>query len=219
MVALALDLEIRIRTDGRLSLDDVMRTLWKRYGIETKGGVPHGGFEELAQDVSGLDLGAFFRENLRGTVDPPVGILLAQFGIRLQMRSAISASDVGGNAVQEKERLGGWLGIRARADAGCVRVATVLEASPAQIAGISSGDELVAIDGLKVTEKSFERRLSRCESGDTARIVVFRGDELLEFAAIAAERPRDTCYLQIESDARGDCRGRRDKWWHSSHNS
>jgi predicted metalloprotease with PDZ domain len=80
MVALALDLDVRLRTDGRISLDDIMRVLWENHGREPGHPMQEGVFEDLAAEVSGLDLAEFFAHSVRSTVDPPVGILLAQFG-------------------------------------------------------------------------------------------------------------------------------------------
>ena len=61
MVALALDLEVRLRTDGRVSLDDIMRVLWETQGREPGHGLPEGAFEDLAAEVAGVDLAEFFR--------------------------------------------------------------------------------------------------------------------------------------------------------------
>src|SRR5690606_11460858 len=66
LVALALDLELRRRSSS--SLDDVVRELWRRYGsIGT--GVPEDGFEKLAEEVAGIELGDFFDRAIRGTED------------------------------------------------------------------------------------------------------------------------------------------------------
>src|SRR5690606_10086354 len=93
LVALALDLELRRRSQA--SLDDVVRELWRRYGA-TGTGVPEDGFERLAEEVSGLDLGAFFDRAIRGTEDLPLGELLADFGIALELRPSLGPDDRGG---------------------------------------------------------------------------------------------------------------------------
>src|SRR6185503_1640352 len=71
LVALALDLKLRLETAGRTSLDDVVRELWRRYGARSVG-VPEDGFERLAAELSGADLGAFFASAVRGTEDLPL---------------------------------------------------------------------------------------------------------------------------------------------------
>src|SRR5690606_20612046 len=112
LVALALDLEIRLRTEGARSLDDVMRALWQEYGADDSGGLPEGAFERIAGEATGVDLDGFFRQCLHTTVDPPLGILLSQFGIRLHLRAAESSTDHGGSAGRREDRPTPWLGIR-----------------------------------------------------------------------------------------------------------
>ncbi len=59
LIALCLDLKLRLETDGRATLDEVMRTCWARFG-ETGKGMSEDAFEALCEEVSGLDLGDFF---------------------------------------------------------------------------------------------------------------------------------------------------------------
>ena len=61
MVALALDLKLRLDTAGRTSLDDVVRELWLRYGARGVG-VPEDGFEQLAAEVERPRPRSVFRE-------------------------------------------------------------------------------------------------------------------------------------------------------------
>ncbi len=212
MLALALDLEIRLRTDGRVSLDDVMRMLWKHYGGDGAPGLPEGAFEELAAEVSGLDLGDFFASGVRSTVDPPVGILLAQFGVRLNLRPAEGGTDAGGTVGQQGARPRPWLGIRTRAMAGRLRVSHVLDGGPAQSVGVLAEDEIVALDGIRADAESFDAQLSRLESGRGVELHLFRRDELQIVTVTLQEPPRDTCYLTLDDQAAPAACARRERW-------
>lgn len=212
MIALALDLELRLQTDGRCTLDDVMRALWENYGVDGARGLPEDGFELLAEEVSGLHLGDFFRQSLRTTVDPPVGILLAQFGVRLNMRAMESETDTGGKAGRREERPRLWLGFRCRTVGGRVLIRHVLADGAAAGAGLSANDELVALNGNRVTPSNWNDLLDRLAANDTAAVTVFRRDELRHFEVDATLPPRDTCYLTIEPDADADVIGRRQAW-------
>ena len=68
LIALALDLKLRTETDGRISLDDVMKSCWERWG-DSGTGMPEDGFETVAAEVSEIDLGDFFDAAVRGTGD------------------------------------------------------------------------------------------------------------------------------------------------------
>jgi predicted metalloprotease with PDZ domain len=212
MVALALDLEIRLRTEGKRSLDDVMRVLWQTHGRDGGQPLPEGAFEELAGEVSGLDLGDFFRQNVRSTVDPPVGILLAQFGVRLQFRPAESEADAGGVPGQRENRPRPWLGIRTRAVEGRLRVTHVIEGGPAQRAGLHAEDEVLALNGWRVDAESFPQWLDRQAVGDRIELHLFRDDSLVQAVLQVAEAPRDTCYLAIDENAADSALARRRAW-------
>jgi predicted metalloprotease with PDZ domain len=68
---------------------------------------------------------------------------------------------------------------------------------PAELAGISPGDELVALDGIRANVSDSEARTRRYRPGDKSVLTVFRGDELLTLKLVWAEAPEDTCYLQF----------------------
>ncbi len=211
MVALALDLELRLRTDGEISLDDVMLAFWKEYGEEHTG-VPQGGFERLAEEVSGLRLEEFFEQNLRGTVDPPVGILLAQFGVRLSLRAAETLTDKGGKAGVREDRPLPWLGIRTRSNLDRVIVANVLADSPAAQAGVSAADELLALDGSRITPTNLKSLMDALTLGSTVTLDVFRRDDLQRLNITPARPPRDTAYLSLEPESDADSLARQAAW-------
>jgi len=213
MVALALDLEIRVRSSDRYSLDDVMRAMWAEYG-DSAAGMPRGRLEALAEEVTGLDLKTFFDSSLRSTLDPPVGILLAQAGIRLHLRAARSASDRGGEPAAGEDRHRGWLGMRTRADHGRLCVRHVLDDGPAQQAGISAGDELVALNGRRIRPDDFERSLDMLAVGDTVELQLFRRDELLAAHPVIAAAPKEICDLGFDEDAGAQAVERRGRWLH-----
>jgi len=226
LVALALDLELRRR--GNVSLDDVVRELWRRYG-ERGVGVPEDGFESLAAEVSGIDLTDFFARAVRGTEDLPLEELFASVGIGFELRPQTGPGDRGGllrpspGAASETGQaptsaapageppLGLGITYRSRPDGG-LELTAVLDDGPAQRAGLEPGDVLIAVDRLKVDSRNLEARLARFEDGERVSATVFRGDELLELGLVLAAAPRDTCWLQLLDDADRDAEARRDAW-------
>lgn len=212
LVALALDLEIRLQTGSARSLDDVLRALWREYGAADSPGLPEGAFERLAEEVTGVELAPFFRQNLRGTVDPPLGILLAQFGVRLHVRPAESATDSGGRRGSREDRPRPWLGLKVRPDGVRLRASFVQDGGPAQLAGVITGDELVAIDERRVTADSYEQRLERLPLDRPVRLQLFRDEQAVAVTVTAVPSPRDTCYLLLDPEAGPEARARRDLW-------
>lgn len=212
LVALALDLEIRLRSGGACSLDVVMREIWREFGSDDSDGLVEGEFERIAGRVCGLDLGAFFNQNLRTTVDPPLGILLAQFGILLHARGMENESDAGGARGRREGRPRPWLGLKIKNTDGRSRVSHVVDGSPAQLAGISAGDELVALNGRRVSTDTFEALVDRLPLDSECSCNIFRDQELMHITLRTVSAPRDTCYLSLDPQAGADAVMRRDSW-------
>ena len=209
LVALALDLELRRRSSA--SLDDVVRELWRRYG-STGIGVPEDGFEQLAEEVSGVSLGEFFARAIRGTEDLPLAELLAEFGVALELRPQTGPNDRGGTPPPRDGQTPLTLGVTFRARPEGLELTAVLDGGPAQRAGLAPGDVLIALDRLKVNDRTLKRRLARFEDGERVTATVFRGDELLEAGLVLAAAPPDTCWLRVVDDADAAAAARRDAW-------
>jgi predicted metalloprotease with PDZ domain len=210
MVALALDLKLRLDTAGRTSLDDVVRELWRRYGARGVG-VPEDGFEVLAAELSGLDLTEFFANAVRGTEDPPLRELLAEFGVALEMRASAGPEDRGGTArAANGEPLA--LGATTRDREHGLELVSVLDGGPAERGGLLAGDVLVALDRLRVTGRNLARRLGRFESGERVTATVFRGDELIEVGLVLRPGPLDTCWLALHAEPEPAALERRRAW-------
>ncbi|WP_291994811.1 PDZ domain-containing protein [Candidatus Accumulibacter sp. ACC003] len=191
LVALALDLTLRASTSNRCSLDELMRVLWQRHGERDQhGGMAVGDddIRQLAEELSGLDLERFFADAVHGTAELPLAALLKPFGIRLQRDD--------GSGVPT-------LGVKTSSSGDELRLATVYAASPAQVAGLSAGDLLLAIDGLRVTAATIERVLCRKNAGETVRVHAFRRDELMEFSVVlgAPERGKHKLLLEQKRNA------------------
>ena len=208
LTALALDLTLR-RESGE-TLDAVMRELWKRYG-EADEGMPETAFEELVQAMSGLDLREFFESAVRGTQDLPLAELMTEFGVNMELRRdkrfGRVGSGVGKTAAPPLE-----LGIRFRPHGAGLEVAVVMADGPAERAGVSPGDVLIAIDGLMLSEKNLLQRLARYKAGQTVRISGFRDEELLEFPVTLGEAAQETCVLSLADKPDADALSRRQAW-------
>lgn len=173
LVGMALDLTIRAETKGKTSLDDVMRALWQRYGRDFYGdgrdagrGVTEAEVEELFDEVTGLKLKRALDRYTRGTDDLPLAKLLAPFGVEL---------------TDSRKDAKPALGARTARDANDCKLVNVYEGGAVHRAGLSAGDLLVAIDGLRVSATNLDAVLARYRVGDTVTLHAFRRDELMSF--------------------------------------
>ncbi|MGL5059410.1 MAG: M61 family metallopeptidase [Microcoleus sp.] len=196
VVTFLLDLLIRAKHRNDRSFDDVMRLMWQKFGganstlnggnqlksgkdidaiAQTNGHLNSQlsqteiGFtpEELKaaiESVAGVDLSDFFARYIDGTEELPYDEYLAPFGLKIAVDDP-----------NEIPRIGWTLGT----ENGRETVKFVEAGSPAQLAGIDAGDELLAIDGFRVvnSEQAGER-LRDYNPGDIVLITVFHQDEL-----------------------------------------
>ena len=80
LIALCLDLQMRLASDGRQSLDDLMRACGERHG-KTGEGVAEDGIFELLAELAGARLAGWLRNpTVNGTEDLPLARLLKAVG-------------------------------------------------------------------------------------------------------------------------------------------
>jgi predicted metalloprotease with PDZ domain len=213
LVALALDLKLRIETEGKSTLDDVMRICWKRWG-ETGEGMPEDGLESVAHEVSGLDLVDFFDACVRGTGELPLAALLREHGIDMCMRPTAGARDKGGTKKKPDKLLPVWIGASLVQKEGASVFTSVNNGGPAEIAGVAPGDRAVALDGVALSAANLDEKLRTTRVNDVFELHVFRGDELRALKIRFQAAPENTCFLilQDEDEVDLDVETRRAAW-------
>ncbi len=175
MVSLLLDLLIRERHGNERTFDDVMRQMWQQFGKAEIGFTPEQ-LQEVIESVAGTDLNDFFERYIDDTLELPFNQYLEPFGLQL----------VG----ETEEDAAPCLGVRATTENGRESIKFVEAGTPAQLAGIDAGDELLAIDGMRVTAQNLSDRLRDYQPGDSIQVTVFHQEELRTYAVtLAAPRP------------------------------
>ncbi len=199
LIALGLDLTIRQQTQGKKSLDDVLKHLWQHFGQHGIG-LQEGQIEQLCSEVSGIDLSGFFKRYLYGTEDLPFEQLFADFGIEFTLQPANSLTDLGGNKSEESLplHLGATLSDTPQKT---VKITHVWQQQPAYQAGLAAGDELIAINDIKVSSKSqVETLLKRSTKNTTWHCHYFRRDELRNCQLTPTPPPNDRVYLSEKGE-------------------
>ena len=181
MVSLMLDLLIRERHQNRRSLDDVMVEMWQRFGKEEIGFTPTQ-LQDVIESVAGMDLRDFWALYIYGTEELPLAQYLEPFGLQL-------------SPVMDKEPFPD-LGIKAKLEDGKTKISFVEASSPAALEGIDAGDELLAIDEMRVSAEQLNERLRNYRAGDTIRVTVFHQDELKTLPVTLAE-PKPNRYQVV----------------------
>lgn len=194
LFALYLDLTIRIETQGKHSLDDVMRTLWQQYGL-TQIGTNNMSHQQIVEKLLKRPCDDIFAY-LDNTQDLPLSSLLEQVGINMTVRPSEGANDLGGGEAKGYRIA---FGAKTKPESLGLKVLTVSQNSPAHQAGLSAGDLLIAADKLQVTAQ-FEQQLQSYSVGKKLNLHWFRRDELMQGQLPVREAVADTISLTI-SDA------------------
>jgi predicted metalloprotease with PDZ domain len=182
---MGLDLTLRERTDGRVSLDDFMRALWERYG---KPGTRVAGYVETPYTIDNLKAvlasvsgdaafaHEFFARYVEGREVADFQKLVARAGL-LWRAPAPGRAYAGALHVQETKE-------------GARIVEEVPFGSPAYAAGLEREDVIVSIGGTRVTTAAeLERAISTRRPGDPLPVVYERRGERVTSALMLVEDP------------------------------
>lgn len=187
-VGLGLDLSLRDRSSGRVTLDDFMRALWKTYGApgQQETGVvatPYtmdGVEERLAEVAESREFAAdFIKRYVRGHEVPDYASLLARAGFVVRPRAA------------EKARVGG-AALSFPGSGGAHVNGLVAFDSPLYKAGVEQDDQVVSLDGAALaTQEALDAVLARHKPGDQVKIrFVRRSGETVDGTLLLEEDPR-----------------------------
>lgn len=170
LLGLLLDLEIRARTRGEKSLDDVVRLMYRNFyqsGAATYY-LSGRGYRErdilnALNAVTGTDFESFFRQYVAGTVPLPYDQVLALAGLHLTIGTR-PGEPPSLDAITRPEDMG-------------VRIVAVRPGGAADRAGLSRDDLLIAVDEFSLATESLAERLRIYPPGAEVPFTVQRHGE------------------------------------------
>jgi predicted metalloprotease with PDZ domain len=168
LLGLLLDLQIRKRSGGAKSLDDVMRYLYTEYFKKNRNYGPVD-FQKACELMAGGSLEEFFSRFVRGKEELDYNDALEAAGLRLE-------TNVPGSPRGANDRV--FFGADITQDADRLMVERVYAGAPAYEQGLNAGDQIVAIDNMRVTRDFFNARLGEKKPGDLVNLTIFRFDDL-----------------------------------------
>jgi predicted metalloprotease with PDZ domain len=168
LLGLLLDLEIRKRSAGAKSLDDVMRYLYTEYYKKNRNYGPVD-FQKACELMAGGSLEQFFNRYVRGKDELDYNTTLDAAGLRLE----ITPADATGRA---SDRI--FFGADLQQSGDRLMVEQVFAGSPAYEQGLNFGDQIVAVDNVRANRDFFNARLGEKKPGDLINLTIFRFDDL-----------------------------------------
>lgn len=176
VLASLLNLSILASTKGEKNLGDAMRFLYNKYYKELKRGFRDEELKQALEQIGGKNLDDFFRKYVYGTDPIDYAPFFEPVGLRL----------VNTNASSQDAYLGVATGLNPTN--GRQTVTSVRRESAAEKGGLNVGDEILAIDSVRVTE-DINKLMTAYKPGNSFRLVINRGGILRELTLAPARLP------------------------------
>ena len=191
LIALGLDLVMRHHSSGKISLDDLMRYLWKEHGKPFLG-INQYSLDLAISQIMGITFNKIwqdFKKNyINGTQDLPLQLWLTQIaGISVSLKSARFLDDL---------KLS--LGIRHADSHGWLKLTHVLDGGLAQQAGLAPHDLISSINGQRVNSSRLDPVLASLKRSKRLSFHYFRQDK--EYSASIALKLNSPVQYEIKTN-------------------
>jgi len=204
LIAMVIDLLVRGRTKGKLSLDDVMRQMYEQFYLKSSNdsyylrgrGYQPEDLERVISQLSGTDFTDFFKRHVRNVEVLPYDEAFSYAGLHLVKTQSPEPFDAG-LSIEFEERTG--------------MIENVRNGSPAEDAGLQAGDEIVSFGGRELT-KQWLKTLARYKSGDSVPITVKRDRRTIKTNVVLKEPERFNYRIEESSSATADQKALRTAW-------
>lgn len=206
LIGMVLDLIIRGRTNGKASLDEVMRRMYDEFYLKSpnatyylrgRGYIPED-LQRVATEVCGCEFNEFFTRYIRDVQVLPYDEAFAYLGLRV---------------VRERAREPYNLGIALDGQgAGPPRIANVRHDSPAEDAGLQRGDEILELGKKSVTGANWLVSLSRYKERDRIPVSVKRDRQTIKTTLTVGAPERFEYRIEEQKDATPQQKAMRDAW-------
>ena len=172
-----IDMEIRQVTSSEKNLDNVMRKLYQETYFREDRGYTDAEFEDACNAVAGKSLSSqIFDARVRGRERVDFQHFLDYAGLTLGTKS---------KNVNPK----GYLGVKLRSEAGRTVVASKLFDTPAEASGLASGDEIIALDNLRMDMSLVSHYISNKKPGESLKMLISRDGCIETLEATLAASP------------------------------
>lgn len=191
MIGFAMNNSVIRNTGAEKSLDDVMRSLWKKFLKDGKG-ISASDVKNTLKETTGKDYSDFFEKYVDGTESIDFYSEFAFLGYTLSRKR----SD--GDLVESKNSTSGLI---MRNEGGKFKVITPVRGYPSYGSGISPGDEVLSYNNIPFSAETFSPittkwpsapgtdLIKNISSGNHITLRVLRNERIREYDLETAETP------------------------------
>jgi predicted metalloprotease with PDZ domain len=203
LIGMVMDLLLRGRTNGKTSLDDVMRAMYDEFYLKSPNssyylrgrGYQTEDLERVASRRSGVDFSDFFKRYVRDVEVLPYDEAFAYVGLRLVKTTSKEPFNAGMSIQFEREAI----------------IENVRNNSPAEDAGLQAGDQVLSLGG-KDASPDWLKTLARYKTGDSVPITVKRDRQTIKTNIVLGQPERFDYTIQEKPDATAEQKALRAAW-------
>lgn len=176
VIAMVLDAMIIKEYKGKKTLDDFMRFLYKNYYEDKGRGFSESEFKKELSSFLKTNLDDFFEKYIDGTEIPDYNSYFEPLGVTVSYIGKPEAN----------------VGLSLKSEGGKTVVRGIRSDSPAEEAGLSVNDEIIGLNGYRVSTSSLESYLQSVNAGEIMNILFARDEQLYstEIAVTNYEQPK-----------------------------
>lgn len=204
IVCALFDLEIRHRSEGERSLDDVLRYLWREYG-QAERPVPEDAMPRIFAEAAQVSLDDCFDSWVFGAEDIDINRTLAHAGLVFQ-RSARNSRPPRIDALVSNER-------------GRMVVSAVPRGSSAHRAGLNASDEIIAVDGKRIVDGRLDDTLAGFAAGAKVPVLIARDGRMQTIPVVLEPPARTEARILARTDATASQQALYGDWMRSEFSS
>lgn len=186
-LGLLLDLRIREASKGRYSLDDVMRTLYQTFAKDKKRGFADRELRDVCERAAGGSLSEIFDVYAQTVETWDYAKYLGYAGLAIDLEPRPAPDP--------------WFGASTQDQNGNVLVTIVEPDSPAAAAGLSAQDEILAIDGTRVTPRTMMGILNARKPDDKIKVLYSRRGGVRESELVLGAKTERTFKITPQANA------------------
>lgn len=198
VIAASLDLLLLHHSNGQYQLEDVLRYLYETYYQKKDEGFTEAQLKAALEEFAGIPLDDFFAQHIHGTQPVPIEQYLQYVGLQMKnQRATTFAASLGARTVESN---------------GHVVVEQVLRNSAAWDGGLNVGDEIIAVNGQRVSKGLLSALLNGSAPGDRWEVLISR-DGLLRVLPITLDVDTRVRYvIEKRADATPEEKALYEQW-------
>ncbi len=191
LVGLMMDAQIRVGSKGSKGMEDLFALLWQRHGEK---GLTDADIRKAYQELSGLDPEPFWNAHIRHGGPLDSAAIEAAYGLKFEAKApweALPTEDLKDASLARFAK--SYVGLEFGTTPDVPIIKNVIPGSPAFTAGLSYGQEILAVNGWRTTlGTEVQQRISDVPVDDKILFTVVERGRVTTISVTVIENPRRT---------------------------